>query len=675
MPKRKVQPDDVLIAKTIEKEQTTNTGIYVHAGDIDHSDYDEKNWQELQEDYVKMENGEPIISRCSKMLKMPILQSQYRLETGSTQESKDCADFIQFTYDHIVGGFQNLKYHKLMAINYGLSMGEMIWKKGEKFNGKFVNRLVKINHFQNETIERFYYDDYGTFTGIRHEKRVPEKASSYIDIQEGVTVDDIKNVLHWMTYQKEYDDIRGKSILRPLRTSWDAKVKVMQSMIRACQRGAGLPLIGTHGQPTSNDRASIETIGNTITHMNNGYVAYDMDSIEVRFEELKGQKDNMGLLEFINRELFFGMMLEFSTSGIGQSGSRAATESHKAPYELQANYILEVLEESFADLNDIIIKNSAWANIAEKEKPLLKFNSITQVDTFRLSQTMKNMYDTSIIQKKPEDEIYFREIFGLPQMAIGQETVNPELKKLSKQREMSKYEKEIFSLESATEGYLTAQEKTQMIIGTIYHNALNQVVGYLRDSGAKTFIIKKQYKDEMVNELTKLYESLFNRGRQDVNNEIAKLKKDYTLANIPGKKVVNNSITRMTDKFFFNVKTMIEDKIDKTNLDKTSLQEIVMGFEDSFKGDKRLIMQQVEDGYTDGRSDAMIENENQIEEYIYTAILDKSLCNECAPYDNLTFTKDELDSEGLNLGQGRVNSHCLGTDNCRCQIAPYTIKG
>ena len=734
-----------------KQKPETNSGIYVTAGQIEHSDFDDKDYSEQQKTYTQMLNGEPIISRCSSLLQLPILQAEYRIEHDA--ENQEAADYLDFVWQNIEGGIQNFKKHALKCVPFGLSMGENLFTRGERWNGKLVNRLYKVNFFQNETINRFYYDEYSRFIGIEHERRVPESGSSLVEIKEGNGIDDIMQRLYWITYNAEYGDIRGKSMLRPLTTSYDCKIKTVLAMVRSAIRGAGFPIIETTGEPSSAEQGLIETIGNTLTAMDNGYLAYNKERMTVRLEELKGQKDNMSLLEFFNRDLFFGMMLEFSTSGIGENGSRASTEAHKAPYELQANYILQVLEKNIEEFNNkVILYNTPWANL--KFKPKMKFNSITQIDTLRLSETMRNLYQSMILTKKPEDEKYFREIFGMPIVDMNTSViqtgkynsdnyedefrynlkkktvdsfVSPDFpedftdhevdigaaayascrqkwvssggerespankKKCSKtaygaiyqyrkkkgdKRELTQFEKEIFSLESAEEGYLTAQEESEKILKDVFLRALSQVAEYLQKSGKTSFKIKPEYITELNTKLTALYSDLYNRGYKDVHSEIAKLKKEtLKLAISPEEKKVSKSIKRFTDKLFFNVTSIIEDRLEKVNLQKVSVQEIVLGFEDAFKTDKRSILQSVEDGYTDGRGQALLENSEQIDEYLYTAILDKSLCDECAPFDNLTFTLEELESEGLSLGLGRVNSNCLGRDKCRCQISPYSLKG
>ena len=53
--------------------------------------------------------------------------------------------------------------------------------------------------------------------------------------------------------------------------------------------------------------------------------------------------------------------------------------------------------------------------------------------------------------------------------------------------------------------------------------------------------------------------------------------------------------------------------------------------------------------------------------------LNKNLCENCAPFDGLVFTLDELKAQGLQLSHP-VNPNCLGKDNDRCQIAAFKLK-
>ena len=465
-------------------------------------------------------------------------------------------------------------------------------------------------------------------------------------------------------------------------------------MVRASQRGAGIPMIKTKGKPSSSDQAIIQTIGRTLTHMNNGYVAYDMDKMEVTLEELKGQSDNSSLLDFLNREIFFGMMSEFSTSGIGGNGSRAATSEHKSTYELQANSILQALESNIQKIIDFMIEISFLSNIQKEEYPEFHFNAIKEIDLFKVSQTAKNLYDSMIITKQPSDEAHFRELFGYPEATEIKTPIGPvqeeneqeaeeqatELKKLSK-RDLSKYELEIFELESANETYLNTQEKTEKILNKHLSIILDDIAEQYERK--QKFFIPNTKQELLINDLSEIYQAAFSKGETDVKKELNKLSLKTKELSLPGaeKKAVNNSISRFVKRLIFNVKTVLEDSLSKVTdsmLNKAGgLKQYVMGFETGFKIDKRTILSTVEDGYTDGRGKALVDNSDEIELYFYSATLDKNLCDECAPLDALELTLQEVRDNELRIGNGRVNPNCLGNNGqwCRCQLVPIKIKG
>lgn len=665
-------PDD----EVIRREQKTNAGMYISAGEIEHSDYDSKDWQKLQQDYYDMRNGDAVISKTLNMIINKLAQAEFRIEG----RNKKVNEYVEWSLNRINGGFTKMVRHLLLALPFGLSMAEKIVKKADKYEKKLTNSLIKLNFFQNETIYKFFYDESAIFQGIEHEKRIPEKASEFIPID--------KEDLHWFTFNEEYGDVRGNAILRPLRKAWDLKQKIMFAMGMSATRGAGIVKLETKGQPSSSDKSTIEQIGRTLGQAKSTFVAYDIDKMEVKLEELKNQDQNKDYLEFLNREIFFGMMSEFSTSGIGQNGSRAATGEHKSTFEMALNYILQLLEKNIQELIDYIISISLFADIKEDEKPEFRFNSLTQIDLLEMSQIYRNMYETMLIAKQPEtDETFFRETFGLPefkkpkkeQTQETQPQMPVEAKKLS--RELTKYELEIFELDSANEAYLNTQDKTQKILDKYVKIVLNDIAEQYERKGK--FFIKNKDQEMLISELTGVYQNIFNLGENDVEKELNKLEPKSKALALPrkDKKKVSNSIDRFVKRLFFNMKTVLEDSLDKVT--EGTLKRVggvkayVLGFETGFKTDKRTILSSVEDGYTDGRGRALDDNKENIELFFYSATLDKNLCDNCAPLDAQELTLEEVRENELRIGNGRVNPNCLGNRGqwCRCQLVPIKLKG
>lgn len=665
MPRGRKKVSDETI---IKNQQQTNTGIWVTAGQIESSEHDTKNWTDLQKDYYAMRNSDGVLQTTIDILKYPILMSEYRIEG----KNKEVNDYVQWVFDGMKKGFQYFKYHKLLALDYGLSMHEMIVKRGDVYKGKVTNRPIWMNPIQNETIFEFHYDANTEFNGIKHIKVVPEKGQEYIDID--------KENLEWYTFNEEYNDIRGRSIFRPIRLFWDAKHKIIISKTTATQRGAGIVAIKTMGDPSSSDKAKIQQIGRSIGQLKDGYISYNKEKIEVELLEPKSQTDVIPLLDYFDKQMFFNTMSQFVISGIGQNGSRAATGEHKSSYEMAASYILQSLETNLQTFVDRVINMSCYANISNEDWPMIHFNSITSTDLQKVATNIRTLYEAGFITKSQNDESYLREMFGMPNSVnVTSETSQALSKKAERKlsKEKLEFEDKVFSLESANEHYQTMSDKISETIGIISKEYLKDIANQLSENRKNDIVVKRSVLDMAVKMLTELYDEGYNRGVKDVKTEVSKLNKSTSLASKPiikkKSKIINNNVKR----YMYNVKNVLENKMAKVSdqfiKNSGGLEQYILGFEIGFKNEKNNIAKSVEEAYTEGRGDTLMDLSEDIETYFYTAKLDKSLCNECAPYDGIIITKKELDEMGLSLN-APINPSCDGGDNCRCQIMAYSVR-
>lgn len=676
MAKFKPHPDD----KIIEKQQKSNTGIYISAGDIEHSDYDDKDWSDLQKDYTHMRDGHALISTTIDILKFPILMSEYRMES----KNKEAEDYMYWVFNNLEKGFEYFKRHKLLALDFGLSMHEMVIKRGDKFNGKLTNRPIWFSPIQNETINKFFYDDQTRFTGIEHEKRTPEKHSSFIDIE--------KEYLEYYTYNEEYNDIKGRALLRPVRLLWESEVNILKARVTSIQRGAGIPIIYTHGEPSSADEAKIEKIGRTICQLRNGYASANKEKIEIDLLEPKGQQDAMQMLEWIDRQIFFNTLSQFMTAGIGGNGSRAATSEHKSSYELVANYILQSLEDNFQQLTDRIMKMSYLAKIPQVEYPQFHSNAINQIDLSKVAQNIKTLFDSSAVTKQKEDEVYFREIFGMPELNITTEIASPQKaptsifsnkKKLKKNvrtitTEKLEFEDRVFSLESANDHYETIETQINNLLDKKYHSLFEDIISQLEKNRLKNIIIKNSLIEESIDELMQLYKIGYSKGERDIKIEVKKIggKEDTNKLTLDEKSFEKKRsiISKLIKKLFMNTKISVENKMsvvtNKFVQLKGGLSNYMLEFEAGFKNDKNNIKKNIEASYIDGRGETLMDMKDEIKTFFYSARMDTNLCDNCAPFDGQIMTYNEIGESGLSF-LSPVNSFCLGGSNCRCVILPY----
>lgn len=656
--------------KYIESKQQTTPGLYVTAGEVEHSDFDNKNWRELQEDYTKIRNGDSMASTSLNILKYPILKAERRIEKGkNSKKAIEARDYVEEIYSQLIGGFQNLKYHKLLALDYGAIFHEIIVKKGERYKGKLTNKIIKLSPFQNDTIERFYYDEIEEFSGIQHEKRIPDKGTIFVDIE--------KDQLDWFIFNQEFNNMQGRSIFRPIRLAVESKKNIIIDHGRAIKRGAGIPILEHEGTPSSSDKVIIEKIGRTITALNNPYVAYDRSKMNLRLESLKDQQNVMQFLDFLNKEILYNTLTEFMVAGIGQNGSRAATSEHKTAYELSATYILQLLEENFQVLTNKIIKLSYLANIEQEEYPIFKFAAITQQDLQNVAMNFKTLAESKIINWTEEDQKYVRKMFGLPE-EIAKTIIDVEggeevtrIKKLHK-KELRRSEKEIFELDSAINHFETMQEKAEQEIQKIMSKIMDDINKQIKDIDNIDFEIRffKEFSDKLM----KLYNEGFEKGSSDLIKELSKIKKNKTATTKKENENENKKekkINRKISKLYKDIENRIKNDLENTNkkvIDKKGgLKKYFDEVKYEFKIIRRDILNDVTGAYIDGRGAEIRKNPNIL--YEYTPILDDNVCEVCAPLDGYQYTVQELTNRGLNL-KSPVNPECLGKGRCRCNWIP-----
>lgn len=706
MPKYNKTPDDEII----KKEQQTNTGITVASGDITHSDWDSKDWRELQKDYIEMINGCPVISTTWNLIEYPLLQSEMKILSGksNSEKAKEAVDYLYWCFDNLYKKPSYLKKHKIRAFYQGVSFHEIIEKRGDKYefvkNGikqsKITNRIIKLSPIQNDTISKFYYDEQNNFSGIEHEKRsVVKTDKDNFNLGSDVKYINIEaKKLSWVTFDESFDDVRGKSILRPVRRYYELANKIMDAKGLAIQRGAGIIGIHALGQMSDTEKAKLEKLGRTIANMKQGYYLIDETRAKVVINQLQGQEDILGLIQFINRMKFYNTMSQFLTAGIGESGSRAATIEHKAPYELSLNYFNKQLEDNYQDIADYMIDISYFAPMAKEDYPIVTFNTITQADMLREAQVIKTFVEAGLVLTEVDMNM-IREHINLPvsevkadkmtlpdENKIEQEDIKPtEMSykniKRNVKPEILEFEARIFEFDSANEHYLTVQEKVENEMNLMLDKIFGDIIRQLKQN--RKADINLRYEGELIKKLVRLYEDAYNRGESDVRKELSKLDNkmiEMELEN-KAKKEIKSDLSKFVKKFFVDIKTQVETNMNKVTdkfiEKKGGIEEYLLEMQLGFKRDKREIITEVETGYSKGRGETLLDYKDRIATYLYTSVLDQNLCSECAPYDGLIFTEDEIQELGFTLGE-RPNPYCLGflgSGGCRCQFVAYSLGG
>jgi hypothetical protein len=670
-----------------DSKQETTSGLFVNSGEIEHGDYDSKDWQELIDDYTKIRLGDPVASTTIELLKLPIMTAEKIITPGDESlEAKEAADFVDWTLDNIEGGFSNYKRHKLLALDFGLILHEKVYKRGEEYKGKSINRLVKLSPIMPETIYDFYFNDNIEWTGIKHEKRVPDSGLEYIDIP--------KEKLDRITYREEFNDIRGISAYRAIRKSWDLKQRIMTGKATGIQRGAGIVLIGHEGTLDAASASKLQKIGRTISQGKNDYVSYDKSKIEIKLETPKDNQDAIPMLEFLNREIFFNTLTEFITSGIGGNGSRAATSEHKSAYEIVLATLKKWLEANIQEIVDEIVNNSEYANLEPEQKPIFTLSSIKTVDLTQTATQLEKLMSGGLITPTPELKAYINETFNLPETKFKQQVGENIEEDIQEDREglsqcgcgTNKLSKRAaheceYNLDKANETLQGVKAEVEIKMENILDKVFNDIAEQLRRNQKKELNLR--FEGEMFKAMDTLYDGVYKEGEKDLINEFKKIsKKNTELALTPRqRKIKTDRIGRSVKRLFQDIKDTIETVMNRVTPEfiekKGGLKAYVKSFQEQFKGRKRAIKSEVEAGYIDGRGEVAKEVRKDVALWFYSARLDINLCDNCAPEDGQLMTTEEVIANPTIDFTTPVNQECLGllgNNNCRCVLIPFEGK-
>jgi len=689
------------IEKEIDAEKAladkeTMSGLFVVGGQV--NDFDNSDYPQLIKDYSAMRKEDSIAARSLDILKLPILQSEYRIECEEqSAKSQELIDYSYWCIDNIYKGFNNFKKHLLLSLDFGLSLFEIVKTNAVKYNKKLTNIIYYFSPIQLDTIYKHNYDSSsGIWQGISHYKRIPEGNQEIIEIT--------KDKLFRYTYNEEFENVWGSSMYRPARKSFLLKTELIEAQVRAYQR-MGLP----HGTVYSGDlknKAEYIKMLKTFVNSKNMYILDHEGKFKMTLDSSTMAGDPMPLIDLFNREMFFNTFSEFMVSGIGigANGSRSSTSEHKGAYELAANAVLFDVENICNEMLNDMIDISYLAKVPKLLRPVLKFNTINQVDLVKVANNIRTLFDPAIglLKKTSEDETFLRSTFGLPSVSkeytATSETDADNTTDISSNDNIDKtklnnklrlpddiklsYETNVWNFKRAEDSFITAQDKVKDIIEMMMDKIGKSIIRQLEKSESlrDTNIVITE-KGEFVDKLFNVYNGIKSSGFNDAKEEVTKLNKGMTLsnniqlANTPSKK--KKTIERKVDRLISEVKGSVLDVIERTSDERIAAKGGLRGtigtyLKDSQKNAKRNLLMAVQDGYNEGRAEVF--SSAGVTKYLYSARLDKNTCEECVPFDGVVVEKSELASLGLSDKMTSVNENCLGllgNNACRCVLIPY----
>jgi hypothetical protein len=270
--------------KKLIEDQETSPGLILLADDIQQSDYDTLEVQDLMKDYAQMRNEDAIASSSLEIITNTIENSKFNIVPCGVDDEEpsdiaiEAAQYIQWCYDNLYPSLHDYRHHKNLAWPFGFIMFEKVIERGVKWNGKTTNIIGRLSPIQHDTIYRYYYDQYQYFTGIQQYYRNNLGAEYPIDIPA--------EKLYVFSPFSEFNNITGRSLLRPARRAWKLKTEIWNASSRASSRGAGIPVftVGENATKAEIDaiKSTIEKMGRTVGNAQNAYVTEQAGKVTFR---------------------------------------------------------------------------------------------------------------------------------------------------------------------------------------------------------------------------------------------------------------------------------------------------------------------------------------------------------------------------------------------------------
>jgi hypothetical protein len=211
--------------------------------------------------------------------------------------------------------------------------------------------------------------------------------------------------------------------------------------------------------------------------------------------------------------MFYNTLTHMVQSGIGQNGSRSATEEHKSPFLETVNYFLRLLDDSEDKLiKDMIEMSYLYGKLDPAEYPKVKRERLKDTDLEAMSTNILRLAQAQAIRITDKDEEHLRELFGLPELSLeeitNEETVTEqenEQEETEEQEEQEDSPVEMKTLKRGEDprinidrarGFLDdTTEKAKKIVENTYNKLVANIAGQMAKRPNKA--PKYRYKDEL----------------------------------------------------------------------------------------------------------------------------------------------------------------------------------
>jgi hypothetical protein len=389
-------------------------------------------WPQNLQVYDEMRRTDSMVRWMLGLAKYPMLATPKSIEPASQEpEHLEHAAFVEHVFfgGELDGGFNEFLRQALTFFEFGHSLFERIADLREvSFSYREAFVLAKLAPRLQRTIQKWNPKDKDPSVLTSVEQFLGDGIEP-----PTVTIDADRLVV--FSFEKEGDDWRGTSLLRPAYKAWKFKSKLEQLEGIAAERSAGLPVVYP---PEDADDDDINDLEKTLKDIRQGESLYLImpgpkaesaaeSSDGWTFEEvtIKASEADFGAaIQRWDGALARNVLAEFMRLGHENVGARATADVQQDPYYAALQAITIWLEQI---INEQIVRPLIdWNYQVDGRYPKFKFAKITGKNLEAIATYISTLVSGKVIKPDPDLEAWVRDQAEMPEAAPVEEPEPPE---------------------------------------------------------------------------------------------------------------------------------------------------------------------------------------------------------------------------------------------------------
>ena len=655
------------------------TGTQVWGRTIQEADYN----QDLAgvkalETYDKMRRGDGTVAGILAACSFPIRSATWSVRPASDEATdKEVADWVEQNLFGMTITWDDVIRQALLKNPFGFFPFEKVWRiaEGRVWLRKLAPRLPT-------TVSGWVFDDEGGLAGL-------EQTAMMNDVLKTVTIP-VDKLLVFVN-DKEGSNYQGMSILRPAVKHWWYKDRLYRiDAIAAERHGTGVPRAQAKEEGTTEEeRARAEAILMRLHAHQKAYLVNPSHRWEFDIMDMKATalKNIMQSVEHHDVQIARAVLAEFLNLGDSGAGSWALSRD-KSSFFLMA---LRASANNIADtFNRYLVPQLVDYNFAGvKVYPVLEYSQLETLDTKAIADAVAKLLTAGGMTADHELEQAIRSGLDLPpapepkstapaapKEGEGESDRRPPDLVLTGRTQVERLA-DFVSMERTLDQGL---DKLAKLMGDIQDRQITKLVDLVfplvqKQDMDRIADIDVPFKGDLAPAALPILEDLFQQGADNVTKELQKQGLNAALDPIPEQttgvirsfwrarlaQLSKNLAARLgsvlVGEALGQMRTGVADKAALAGA-MTSLSTGTI---------KRVARDLANEAFGLGRANRA--SKADIEKAVYSAIMDRATCQECAVVDRRSF----------NVGSADYAAHeppyrrCLGHGNCRC-VYIYLMK-